>query len=147
MATSLDLHGKTWDEAKTEFVDFYNGHVRSGSRARLDIIHGYGSSGVGGVLRDRLRAFLARFSDNLMFQPGEDVDGNPGHTVVVPLKPLPSMDDALAEEIWAYCSEARTLSKITGKFRRHGDPEVKRAIRALTSQGRLRQDANGLYRA
>lgn len=140
-AHTLDLHGLTWSEAQAAFIEFYNSAVRqAGGKAtsRLDVVHGYGSTGTGGVLRTRLRGFLERQSSCLEFVPGENMDGNRGHTIVVPLKPLVSLGEQLEEEIWAYCVQPRTLSKITGKFRRHGDPEVLHAIHALEKQQRVR---------
>ncbi len=139
-AHTLDLHGLTWPEAQAAFIEFYNSAVRqAGGKAisRLEVVHGYGSTGIGGVLRTRLRAFLKRQSSCLEFEPGENIDGNRGHTIVVPLKLLPSLGDQLEEEIWAYCAQPRTLSKITGKFRRHGEPEVLHAIQALEKQQRV----------
>ena len=62
-ARTLDLHGLTWTEAQAAFIDFYNGAVRQASGnagSRLDVVHGYGSTGTGGVLRTRLRGFLER---------------------------------------------------------------------------------------
>ena len=70
--------------------------------------------------------------------PGKGVDGNQGHTIVVPSKPLPSTGDALAAQVWAYCERAKGKSKIIGKFRKHGEPRVIEAIRALERQKRLR---------
>jgi hypothetical protein len=97
-----------------------------------------------------LRAFLQKHEDRLEFTPGESVDGNQGHTIVVPLQPLPSLGDALAEQVWAYCERAKGRSKIIGKFRRHGEPAVIRAIQALERQKRLRTVHKGrvkLYEA
>ena len=152
MPHTLDLHGLTWTEAEAAFIDFYNGAVRQagGNVGRLDLVHGYGSKGTGGVLRTRLRRFLERYKSYLDFQPGENVDGNQGHTVVVPLKPLPSLGEQMAEEIWAYCERPRAQSKIIGKFRRHGETEVLRAIKVLEKQQRLSASTRGalrLYRA
>ena len=136
----LDLHGKTWAEAKAEFIEVYNGVV---GRDTLDVVHGYGSTGVGGgVLRERLRAFLARYPGHVTCKHGEQLDGNPGHTVVVPVKRLPTLEDQLAEDIWDYCAEPRTLSKVMGKFRRHGDPRVREAIGDLVAQRRLRRNGD-----
>ena len=91
-AFEIDLHGRTWLEAQEEFIAFYN-HVLEGTGdttgVQLSVIHGYGSTGEGGVLRKRLRGFLQRFADYLEFVPGEQLDGNPGHTVVAPLQQLP----------------------------------------------------------
>lgn len=142
MATrELDLHGHTWSEAKAEFIDFYNDALEQAGYVtgiQLTVIHGYGSTGEGGVLRKRLRGLLCRLEGRLEFTPGEEVDGNMGCTVVTPLKPIPE-DDLLTEEIWDYCKRPRVRSKITGRFRRHGHPKVVQAIRLLEKQGRLTQ--------
>lgn len=147
-ARTLDLHGLTWTEAQAAFIDFYNGAVRQagGNPGRLDVIHGYGSTGTGGVLRTRLQAFLERHKSCLEFQPGENVDSNRGHTIVMPLKPLPSIGEQLVEDIWAYCEQPRAQSKIIGKFRRHGEPEVLRAVKVLEKRQRLRALAHGALR-
>jgi len=144
----IDLHEKTWHEALAEFIAFYNEAIQraaGGPPARLNVIHGYGSSGSGGVLRKRLRNFLEEQTRHgrLEFTPGEHADANPGHTLVQPLQPLPTAHELLAEEIWAYCARPRTHSKISGKFRRHGEPTVKAAIESLVKQRRLRVVGKG----
>ena len=98
----LDLHGLTWVEALPSFIEFYNFSIRSASsktNARLEIVHGYGSTGVGGTLGKRLRAFLDQYQDRVEVQ----LDENPGHTYLIPLSPLPEIKDMLAEDIIAYC--------------------------------------------
>ena len=145
---SIDLHGKTWSESLTELIATYNRTLTTGSSSEiLEVVHGYGSTGAGGSLRRRVRAFLAAHGDRLEFQPGEDADGNPGHTLVLPIQPLPEVGDLLAEQVLEYCETARTRSKIAGKFRRYGDPSVIQAIRALERQGRLRVVARGRNKA
>ena len=71
----IDLHGKTWHEALPEFIAFYNEalhHAGGGPAARLNVIHGYGSTGAGGVLRKRLHNYLAEQArlGRLEFTPG-----------------------------------------------------------------------------
>ena len=140
----LDLHGLSWPEARRQFVEFYNNALTSGKRrARLEIIHGWGASGQGGVLRNRLRRFLAGCRDSLEFTPGEEIDGNRGCTYVTPLEPLPDAGDALAEAIWDFCRHPRSMSKVAGQFRRHGDPRVLAAVRYLKKQGRLVETQRG----
>ena len=144
----IDLHALTWHEALPVFIDFYNESIRQaagGPVGKLDVIHGYGSSGAGGVLRKRLRNFLQEHADQglLEFTPGEHTDANPGHTLVLPIKSLPNTYDMLGERILDYCARPRTLSKISGKFRRHGEPAVKAAIDSLVRQGRLRTTGKG----
>ena len=81
---SIDLHERTVTEAIQEFVRFYNACVRSGYRGRLEVIHGYGSSGSGGTIREELRKYLkaheAIFGE---FLPGESLR-NPGVTILYP---------------------------------------------------------------
>ena len=145
---SIDFHGRTWSEALTELIATYNRILADGSSSEtLDVVHGYGSTGTGGSLRRRVRSFLTAHSDRLEFQPGEDADGNPGHTLVMPIRTLPKVGDLLAEQVLEYCETARTQSKITGKFRRYGDPSVIQAIRSLERQGRLRTVTRGRNKA
>ena len=95
-----------------------------------------------------LRGFLQRHSELLEFTPGEHVDGNPGHTFVDPRRPLPDTLDELEELISAYCSSPRSIAKITGEFRRYGNPAVRQAIGKLETQKRLRlvkEGAHNLY--
>ena len=146
--STVDLHGKTWTEALADFLDQYNRTVSaSGSNpSTIDVIHGYGSTGAGGVLRRRIRAFWAKYPDCLEFSPGEDLDGNPGHTLVSAYRRLPDTGGLLAEQIWEYCETPRTVAKISGRFRRYGDPQVQQAIRTLQKQGRLRPSSKGRFK-
>ena len=137
---SLDLHGYTWIKALEEFIDFYNVALESTDDKRvvtLNVVHGYGSTGEGGVIRTRLRAFLQRYDDRLEFAAGEDLDGNQGCTIITPKKPIPGTVDLLAEQIWEYCAIAKSKSKVVGKFRRHGERKIVQAMKLLESYGRL----------
>ena len=147
MSAEIDLHGLTQVEAVEALVKFYNARVRKGDCRRFEVIHGYGSSGTGGALRLRIRSFLARHADCLSYEPGESYSpANPGKTLVVPVKELPDTLDMLAEEIVEYCANARTISKISGKFRRHGDAKVQAALKTLEKQGALTSFYKGQYR-
>jgi dsDNA-specific endonuclease/ATPase MutS2 len=88
---SIDLHTRTVPEAIREFVRFYNSCVRAGFHGRLEVIHGYGSSGSGGVIREELRKYLkaheAIFGE---FLAGESLR-NPGVTILYPRESLASM--------------------------------------------------------
>ena len=130
---TLDLHGMTWLEALPAFIQFYNSAVARGDKAKLEVVHGYGSSGEGGVLLKRTRAFLESHAESLEVY----TDSNPGHTFVVAKTALPDTVDMLCEDILAYCDTAKPQSKIIGKFRRSGQPEVLQAIRTLESKRRL----------
>ena len=140
----LDLHGQSWPEARRLFVDFYNQAISSGKgRVQLTIIHGWGASGTGGTLRSRLRRFLSGYPESLEVTPGEDIDGNRGCTYVTPLEHLPDANNTLAEAIWDYCRQPRAMSKVVGRFRRHGDPQVMEAVRHLKKQARLAETHKG----
>ena len=136
----LDLHGRTWSEAIEEFIHFYNDAVETTcelTSLRIVVIHGYGSSGEGGVIRHRLRAFLRRFPNCVNFTPGEEMTDNQGCTYIEPLTKLPSSGDTLEEQIAEFCGQPRTKNAIAGKFRRHGDRRVSNAIQTLVQRGRL----------
>ena len=138
----IDLHGRTWEEALTAFIDFYNSALEGagdGSSVRLTVIHGYGSTGEDGILRNRLRGFLRRFDDRLEFTPGEESSMNPGITLVTALEQLPDKRGLLEEAILGYCERPRSLSKITGRSRRHGGPLVAQAIKSLQKEGHLKR--------
>lgn len=143
-AWDIDLHGSVWSEGLAQFIELYNAAVSSeGPGVGVPVVHGYGSTGVGGVLRSRLRGFLARHADKLEFTPGEDIDGNQGWTHVTGRLPLPGEFDQLAEDIWDYCRQPRAGSKVDGRFRRHGSPRIAEAVRSLKRQGRLTEVHNG----
>ena len=141
----LDLHGKTWPEALQDFVDAYSKAVQPGGHTcrLLRVVHGYGSTGSGGVLRTRFRKFLESNLGKLDFTPGEKIGTNPGYTLVTPKYPLPGGDAALCELVREYCQQPKTQSKIAGQFRRYGNPRVQQAVRSLEAQKRLRKVAKG----
>ena len=81
---SIDLHERTVAEAIREFVRFYNACVRSGYHGRLEVIHGYGSTGSGGVIREELRKYLKAHEETFgEFLAGESLR-NPGVTILYP---------------------------------------------------------------
>jgi dsDNA-specific endonuclease/ATPase MutS2 len=88
---SIDLHNFTVAEALREFVRYYNNCVRSGYRGRLEVIHGYGSMGGGGVIREELRRFLKAHEETFgEFLAGESLR-NPGVTILYPRESLAAM--------------------------------------------------------
>ena len=79
---SIDLHNFTVQEAMREFVRFYNACVRSGYRGRIEVIHGYGSNGVGGTIRQELRKYLKAHAETFgEYLAGESLR-NPGVTIL-----------------------------------------------------------------
>ena len=88
---SIDLHNFTVAEALREFVRFYNNCVRSGYHGRLEVIHGYGSMGGGGVIREELRKYLKAHAEIYgEFLAGESLR-NPGVTILYPRESLAAM--------------------------------------------------------
>jgi len=141
----LDLHGCQVKEAVETFLQTYNRLARSRNAEPLIVVHGYGSSGKGGTIRTRLRRLLDRYPQLVSYQRGE-VLGNPGMTIVLPHKPLPTGEDLLEQQILSYCSTPRTMEKITGKFRKFGQPQVLGAIRSLERQGLIQGVSCGRHR-
>ncbi len=135
----LDVHGERVAEALRLFREAYNREAKRPHPRDIVVIHGYGSSGQGGTIRRRLRALLAAHKAQLGYRLGEDVDGNPGTTVVTPHAPLPDVAAGLAADIVAYCSSPKPVKSITGKFRRHGVPQVREAVQALERDGQLKR--------
>ena len=142
----IDLHGFTITEALSTFVDFYNARVGRGNIAQFTVIHGYGSSGDGGKIRNRLRKYLEKFPDCVEFVPGGQYSGNPGITLVAPKKALPSEEEGLAGEILSFCAAGKSEGKILGKFRKNGEAEVKSVLQTLERKGNLRSYVKGRYK-
>lgn len=137
---TVDLHGLTVDEAIATFVARYNALVGEGFRGRIEIVHGYGSSGTGGVIRRRLRAFLSAHRDRFKHLSEGDALGNPGVTYVEPKGKLPALATSsdLGRAILEFCATAKSESKILAKFvGRYGDPAVRTEIRQMIAEGVL----------
>ena len=144
MTNEIDLHGLTKLEAIEELVKFYNARVKKGNLTPFEVIHGYGSSGVGGVLRTRIRGFLNGFEDCLTFDSGKNpFENNPGITRIIPRKPLPDTVDLLGEEILDFCDTPKPINKITGKFHRIGEAKVLETVKHLVKQGSLKVSYKG----
>lgn len=130
-----------WAEAREAIVEACNDAVAEGHFEPVDIVHGYGKSGVGGTMHSAVRSFLER--QGTEFHTGEDLDRNPGHTVAYPEKPLPSVTERLQVDILAYCETPKTKEQIAGKYRRSGAPAVDGAIKALVGAKMLRVVVEG----
>jgi hypothetical protein len=147
MSNEIDLHGLQAFEAIQRFIEFYNRLVKAGNRSSINVIHGYGSTGEGGIIRQKLRNFLASQSDNLRFQTGEEIDArNCGRTIVFPIRTLPTITDILSQEIIAYCKVPRTKTKISGKFRKYGEEQIQKAVRNMEKLSFLYSFYKGKYK-
>lgn len=147
MDNEIDLHGCLVPEAIDRFVTYYNTRVRAGDYSRILVIHGYGSTGEGGKIRTRLRGYLSSHDAELAFEFGENLSGgNLGNTYVFPRKPLPSMSDALSNEILEFCRSPKTKSKIAGKFRLFGEARIQASLQTLEKQKLLRISHKGSHK-
>jgi hypothetical protein len=135
--------------------------VRSGYRGRIEVIHGYGSTGVGGAIRKELRKFLAARAETF----GEVLAGeslrNPGVTVLYPketLAPLPQgigsmpLLNPAQEAIRKFCKTPKDRERILIKLRgRFGDRVLTAEIRTMLNGGALEairaSDGTVQYRA
>jgi hypothetical protein len=138
----LDLHGLTVPEAIEKFVEQYNARVKQDQLAGWTVVHGYGSTGEGGVIRSKLRAFLDQHPDKLRYELG-DKYGNPGSTWVYPRLRLPDRRERLALEILDYCAQPRVAEKILREFSVAGGVQVKEIVRSRIKQGRLASGNKG----
>lgn len=134
----LDMHGKTVAQALEQLEGVWRGEAASASPRAIRVIHGYGSTGVGGDIRDAVRAHCLASRDALSMLAGEDGDGNPGVTVIRVLAPLDGLR-ALAAAIERFCRKAaRTKAVVERRFsERHGATMVREAIGLLRREGRV----------
>jgi hypothetical protein len=126
-------------------IAFYNKQINKGSRQPIRVLHGWGSSGIGGIKRAKLRNFLDQYDTHLSYRRGNDIDGNDGYTIIFPQKALPTANDLLSQEILVFCQISRTKEKILGKFRTHGDMNVNKALNKLVKQGQLKSEKKGRF--
>ena len=145
----LDLHGLTGAEAIEQFVQYYNTRVDNDQFGCLRIIHGYGSTGKGGAIRVKFRAFLDEHLDKVRYEAGDDY-GDPGWTLVYPKVRLPDQRERMATAILSFCSEPKTEEKILREFIKMGKVQITQAVRSLAKQGKLKIVNSGekiLYQA
>ena len=143
----IDNHGDSTGTAIDTFIKIYNRNLENGDKGAIRVIHGRGSTGVGGEIKIRLRTYLMEHSDYLNYKKGEDIDGNEGYTMVYPNLPLPTIPDSLVNKVLNFCSKApKTEEKILGKFRLHREMDVKATIKQLEKSGLLRSFDKGKYK-
>lgn len=145
----LDLHGFTVAEAIESFVRHYNARVENNQLGCWRIIHGYGSTGQGGAIRIKLRAFLDQHLDRLRYEPGDSY-GDPGWTFIYPKLPLPDEQERMATAILSFCSGGKTEEKILREFPTLGVAQLRQTVRSLLKRGKLKEVIKGAkisYRA
>jgi hypothetical protein len=125
--------------ARAIFGAHHDSGCGSGSGACLKVIHGYGSGGARGDTRRAIRSLLHANPACADYVPGEDIDGNPGYTIVYPRRRLPSGASRLYPGIVEYCSAPKTKLEVVRRFvRRSAESDIDRALRELENSGRLR---------
>ena len=135
----LDFHNMDSGQAIDDFISAYNSLCPGGT---IKLIHGYGSTGSGGIIRNLIRTFLKEHSDCLVYECE-----NEGCTLVYPKIPLSVIPENIAEQILEYCDPfAKAKDKILGKFRRYGDPKVEKVLDLLVKQKMLRLFYKGKYK-
>ncbi len=170
MMQPLDVHGKNPIDAIREVAEANNRLVTNGQRGKLIINHGYGSTGKGGVIKERLRQWLAEHG--LDFLCGELAGGNPGVTIIVLGKSIPQ--DALGSALVAvgvavkegkglstkptkqiqalevgileFCTTAKPMRTISGRLRRVGESVVCGAVENLARHRLLRIVMKGRHK-
>ncbi len=141
----LDFHdGSTTGEALQSFYATYNRLFKSDPQYVLHVIHGYGSSGVGGEIRNKLRAFLNENNNYLEYQKGEEIDNNPGYTNIFLGKPLPPISEYLQPKILDFLSKSdEPIKKILDKFYDWPQADIKKALITLKKGGLIQQRQRG----
>lgn len=138
----IDLHGLSTDVAIQTFISRANKLCNAGHRGWVTVVHGYGSTGVGGVIKQRIRALLNHHADAYESRFNDAL--NPGSTEVRILKTLPLKQNPgtpLEEQVLLFCTSPKEESKICNKFHRRPITEIKEIIRQLQSRGLLMQVA------
>lgn len=142
----IDLHNKTVVEALETFISLYNNYLLGNNKSPIKIIHGYGSNGLGGKIRQRLREFLELQNSNLSYKFGEDIDNNEGYTIVYPKQKIADLSNLLFSQILEYCKTPKTIDKISGEFRSYGTSTINSAIKSLEKLNLLKSAFKGKYK-
>jgi len=141
---TLDLHELKADDAIKYFLNEYESYQKTREAFRL--VHGYGSSGEGGKIMRRIRKILQDNSDKLKYTFGEDIDGNPGYTIVYPNKMIAQFTDLLTQEILDFCEVSKVQGKILSKFRKHGDSNIIRTLKNLEKRKMIKAGSKGIHK-
>lgn len=131
----IDLHDKNVNEAINYFMEKYNENFSF--KKRIRVIHGYGSSGVGGIIKKRFKELSEAYKGYFKVEQ----DSNMGVTIVIPIKPLPIGNILLEKELLGFCEEnPKSYSKIQNKFiKRYSNDELKKAIKLLLKKSELEE--------
>ncbi len=131
----IDLHHMNRNEAIRFFIDKYNEILGKGHRGEIEVIHGYGSSGKGGIIKKEFKEFLLKHKDYLDYE----VDVNPGMTRVYPKKKINDVLDIISQDILEFCTGTpRSLDKIKNNFfKKYRVQEINSCVKRLVKKGEL----------
>ncbi len=136
----IDLHGLPWPRALEVFFHHANRLLLVGYKGWFTVILGYGSSGVGGKIKEKIRAMLMEHAE--AYESHFNDGANPGSTEVRILRhiaPRTYSGPSLEDQILQFCATPKDESKLRNKFRRHLMADLTRVLRTLRSQGRLEE--------
>lgn len=141
----LDLHGMKTRDAIERFIFEYNKAVKEGAD-KLEVVHGYGSSGVGGDIKEALTALLDAYASKVRYIKGESL-GNKGMTVVIPDEPLPPRKTAADEVVLRMLDKQACAKAIEDNlFGMLTSEEIQGSLKWLTGSGRaVRVEQGGRY--
>lgn len=136
----IDLHHLTVNEALDTLIQKYNEIYKSGYRGKIEVIHGYGSSGKGGKIKKEVKKLVESNKNSF----GIEYNSNPGITILLPQKPIPPRIDILSKEILDFCKDnGKSLSKIEAKFfRKYKVEDIKKSVKYLLKVDLLREDTS-----
>lgn len=132
LSARIDLHDLLVDEALRTFFDQYNLCVSRGNK-KIEVIHGYGSSGVGGAIKSAFRRYLKTHSKHFAGVTLGDDLANPGVTIVYPVGRLPKRIDP------AVLSDTKRLPAVCSRLQGKVDEPIrqtdieKRVLRVLNT--------------
>lgn len=129
--TELDLHGYYALEALNHFIREYDSLAKKGQK-ELIVIHGYGSTGTGGVLLKTIRNYCLKQQIN--FIPGDEIDFNPGYTKVIIDKRISPENRSLNAELLEFLQTPKPLSKILNQFRNEDEVKIQQRLKKLVKE-------------
>ncbi len=145
----IDLHGMRTRDAIELFIAHYNRLLSEGGE-RLEVVHGYGSSGVGGDIRSALMVLMDAYPDKVRYISGEMI-GNKGVTVVIPDELLPSRRTSVGTVVRAHLG-VKPVSAYSLEEKLSGlanADEIMSGLSGLVAQGaamKIIQDGRILYK-
>lgn len=131
----IDLHDIKLEDAIPFFITKYNEFYLNGFKGEIEVIHGYGSSGIGGVIKKRFK----RFSEAYNAYFNVRYTNNLGVTFITPKKLIPKENFLLENEILIFCSNSpKSMNKIKNNFlKKYKQEDIKKSVLSLLKKNLL----------